>query len=126
MQIVLLQVLGLEIPLHREHLGHAVRDGRARGENDPSPAVERLDMAHLQIHIERAFAGGLWQSGDAHHLGDVKQVLEVMGLVHEQPIHAEFLESQRVVLLVLGSERLQPGLQPLLRPFNLLHQPAIR
>jgi len=30
-------------------------------------------------------------------------------LVHEQAVHAEFLEGQRVVLLVLGGEGLQAG-----------------
>ena len=126
MEIVLLQVLGLEIPLHREHLGHAVRDGRTRGEHHTAPAVERLDMPHLQIHVEGPFAGGLRQACDARHLRDVKQVFEVMRLVHEDSIHAKFLERECVVLFVLGSEGLQLGFQPLLRLFDLLHETAIR
>jgi len=40
MEVVLFQRLGLEIPLHGEHLGHAVRDGRARGKDHTAPAVE--------------------------------------------------------------------------------------
>ena len=125
MQVVLLQVVRLQIPLHGEHLGHAVGDGRAGGEHHPAAAVQRLDVAHLQKHIERPFAGGLRQSGDARHLGDVKQILEIVRLVHEQPVHAEFLKGQRVVLLVLGGERLKFGFQPLLRLFEFLHHAAI-
>jgi len=40
-------------------------------------------MAHFQIHIESAFAGGLRQAGDPRHLGDVKQILEIVRLVHK-------------------------------------------
>jgi len=83
MQVMFLELVGLEIPLHGEHLRHAVGDGRARGEHDPTPTIERLDMAHFQIHIESAFAGGLRQAGDPRHLGDVKQILEIVRLVHK-------------------------------------------
>ena len=66
----------------------------------PRAGVHALDMEHLEEHIERPLRGGLRQTGDAGHLGDVEQVLEIVGLVHEQPVHAQFLESQSVVLLL--------------------------
>jgi hypothetical protein len=46
----------LEIPLHGEHLGHAVGDGCAGGEHHAAAAVERLDVPHLQEHIEGPLA----------------------------------------------------------------------
>ena len=126
MQVVLFQVARLEIPLHGEHFGHAVGDGRTRGEHNPSPAIEGLDMAHLQVHIEGPFAGGLRQAGNARHLGDVEQILKIVCLVHEHPIHAEFLESQRVVFFVFSGERLQTGHQTFLGAFKLLYKATIR
>jgi hypothetical protein len=68
MQIVLFQIVRLQIPLHGEHFGHAVGDGRAGGEDTPPPLFTGLDMTHFQIHIEGAFAGRLRQTGDARHL----------------------------------------------------------
>ena len=126
MEVMLLQIPRLKIPLHREHLGHAVGDGCARGQDHAPAAIERLDVPHLQIHVEGPLAGSLRQAGDARHLGNVKQIFEVLRFVHEQAIHAEFLESQRVVLLVLRGEGLQASLQSLLCPLDFLHQPAIR
>ena len=100
----------LEIPLHREHLRHAVGDGRAGGKDHPGAGVHALDVEHLQEHVERALRGGLRQPGDAGHLGDVEQVLEIVGLVHEQPVHAQFLEGEAVVLLLGGGQFLELGL----------------
>ena len=48
-----------------------------------------------------------------------------MRLVHEQPVHAEFLEGQRVVLLVVGGQGFQSGFQPFFGLFKFLYQPAI-
>ncbi len=125
MQVVFLQLVMLEIPLHREHFGHAVGDGRAGGEHHAAPAVQRLDMAHLQKHIERPLAGRLWQSRNPRHFGDVKQIFEIVRLVHEQPVHAKFFKGQRVVLFVFGGERLKFGFQPLLRLFEFFHQAPV-
>jgi len=82
-------------------------------------------VTHLQIHVERPLAGGLRQSRDARHFGDVKQVFEVVGLVHEDSIHAKFLEGQRIVLFVFGGEGLQLGFQPLLGLLDFFDEAAI-
>ena len=125
MQVVFLQIVGLQVTLHGEHLGHAVGDGRARGEDDTAAALHGLDMAHLEIHIESPFAGGLRQTGNARHLGDVKEIFEVVRLVHENAVHAEFLEGQRVILFVVGGQSLEFGFEPFLRLFQFLDQSAV-
>ena len=122
---VFLKFIRLEIPLHGEHLGHAVRDRCARGEDDASTAVHGLNVAHLEIHIESPFAGGLRQSGDARHLREIKQILEVVRLVHKNAVHTKFLESQRVVLFVLRGQSLKFGFEPLLCLFKFLNQTTI-
>ena len=125
MEVMFLQILRLKIPLHREHLGHAVGDGCARGEDHAPAAIERLNVTHLEKHVEGPLAGGLRQSRDAGHLRQVEQIFEVMRLVDEQAVHAEFLERQCIVFPVLGGECLQPGFQPLFRALKFFHQPPI-
>ena len=114
-QVVFLQIVRLKIPLHGEHLGHAVGDGRAGGKNNTTTAIDGLDMTHLEEHIECPFAGSLRQTGDARHFRDVEQVFEIMRLVHKKTVHTKFLKSQRVVFFVVGSQCLQPRFEPFLR-----------
>ncbi len=90
-----LESLGLEIPLHGEHLGHAVGDRSTRGEDHTAAAIERLDVTHLEKHVEGPLAGRLGQARHPGHFRHVEEVLEVVRLVHEQPVHAQFLERQR-------------------------------
>ena len=63
--------------------------------------------------------------GNARHFGDVKQILEIVRLVHKQPVHAKFLKGQRVVLFLFGSQRLKFGFQPFFRLFEFFHQAPI-
>ncbi len=115
----------MKIALHREHLGHAVGDGRARGEDHAPAAIERLDVAHLEKHVEGPFTGGLRQARDASHLRQVEQILEVLRLVHKKAVHAQFLERQRIVFPLFGGEGLQAGFQSLFCALKFLHEPPI-
>ena len=111
--------------MHGEHLGHAVGDGRAGGEDDSAAIIRRLDVADFQIHVEGPLAGRLRQPGDARHLGNVKKIFEVVRLVYEDPVNAKFFEGQRVVFLVRGGEGFEFGLQPFFGFFQFLHQPPV-
>ena len=103
----LLQPLGVEESLHRVHLDHRVGDRRAGGERDAVAGVLLVQVAGLHVHVEGPFAAAGLDAGDALHLGRRLQVLEVMGLVDEDVIDAEFVEHQPVILLVLGEQVLQ-------------------
>ena len=82
-------------------------------------------MPHFQIHIKGAFTGCLWQSGDARHLGNIEKIFEVVRLVHKEPVNAEFLKSQRVVLFMTGGKCFEFGFQSFLGLFEFLHQSPI-
>ena len=80
---------------------------------DSRPRYDRL----------RQQTGARRQTGDAGHLRDAEQILELARLINEEPINAEFLEGQRVVLFVIGSKRFEFRGQPLFHPLQFLHEP---
>ena len=55
MQLLFVDRSHLQIPLHREHFGHAVGNRRSRRKHHSSAAVDFLDVLNLQKHIEGAF-----------------------------------------------------------------------
>ena len=111
--------------MHGEHLGHAIGNGRPGSEDHTPTSIDGLNMAHLEEHIKRPFTGGLWQTGDARHLGNVEQVFEIVRLIHKQAVNAKFFKRQCVVFLVTGGKGFQFGLQSFLGLFNFLYQPPV-
>ena len=99
--------LRVEEPLHRVHLDHRVGDRRAGGEGDAVAGVLLSQVAGLHVQVKRPFATAGLDAGDAVHLGRRLQVFEVVGLVDEDVIDAQFVEDQPVVLLVLGQQVFQ-------------------
>jgi len=59
--------------------------------------------------------------GDARHFRDVKQIFEIMCLVHKEPVNAEFFKRKCVVLFFAGRKQFQSGFQFFLGGFQLLH-----
>ena len=113
----------LQVTLHGEHLGHRVGNRRAGREDHAPTFVPLLNVLHFQKKIERTLGCRLQQTGDAGHLGDVEQILELVRLINEEPVNPEFLEGQRVVLLVLGGERFEFRGQPFFHPLQFRHEP---
>ncbi len=124
LELIAPQRAHLQVALHREHLRHRVGNRRAGREDHATAFVLRLDVLNLEEHIECALGSGLRQTGNARHLRDVEEILELVRLVDEEPVDAKFLEGQRVVLLVVGGKRFELRRQPLLHPLQFLHQPC--
>ena len=70
----------------------------------PWPAMLLVEVTGFHVHVEGPLAAAGLDAGDALHLGRRLQVLEVMRLVDEDMIDAEFVEHQPVILLVLGEQ----------------------
>ena len=85
-----------------------VADRRAGGEGDAVAGVLVVQVAALHVEVEGPLAAAGLDAGDAVHLGRRLQVLEVVGLVDEQVVHAQLVEHQAVILLVLGEQVLEP------------------
>ena len=73
----------------------------------PWPGCCSLEVTRLHVHVESPLGTAGLDAGDAVHLGRRFQVLEVMRLVDEDMIDAEFVEHQPVILLILGKQVLQ-------------------
>ena len=73
----------------------------------PWPAMLLAQVTGFHVHVEGPLAAAGLDAGDALHLGRRLQVLEIMRLVDEDVIDAEFIEHQPVILLVLGEQVLQ-------------------
>ena len=79
----------------------------------PWPGVLFAQVAGFHVDVECPFRAAGLDAGDAIHLGRRLQVLEIMRLVDEDVIDAEFVEDQPVILLVLGEQVFQAfGLAP--------------
>ena len=107
LQPAALQPLGVEESLHRVHFDHRVGNRRAGGEGDAVAGVLLAQVAGFHVHVEGPLGAAGLDAGDALHLGRRLQVLEIMRLVDEDVIDAEFVEDQPVILLVLGEQVFQ-------------------
>ena len=89
------------------------------GERHTSISVDGLNMPDFQEHIKGPFTGRLWQPGDAGHFGNVEKIFEIMRFIHEEPVNAEFLKGQRIVLPMICGQSFEPGFQTFLGLFQL-------
>ena len=87
-----LQCAQLQVPLHGEHFRHAIGNRCPSGKHHPTAAVGLLDVSDFEEHIQGPLRGGLRQTGNSGHLGNIEQVLKMMRLIDKQPINPEFLE----------------------------------
>ena len=108
LQATALEALGVEESLHRVHLDHRVGNRRAGGERHAMAGMLLVEVARLHVHVESPLGAAGLDAGDALHFGRRLQVLEIMRLIDEDVIDAEFVEHQPVILLVLGQQVLQP------------------
>ena len=104
LQPLRLQRLHLEITLGGEHFRHAIGNRGAGGKNNAASAIPLLDMADLEQHVESALGSGLRQARDPRHLGDIKEILESLAFIDEDPVHAKLLEGEGVVFLMVRRE----------------------
>ena len=118
----LLQCIRLQVLLHDVHFRHGVHNRRCGGKYHTTAAVQLLQVTHLGIKIKGSLrAVRLAEAGNIVHSGGVFQVLEVVGLVHEQAVHAQILEHGTVLVLGLVRQLFQFRFQLLTFCLQLLH-----
>ena len=120
----LLQPVILEIPLHGVKLGHGVADRCAGGKDNAPAAGDLVHVAALGEHIRRFLRVRRGEARHVAHFCVEKEVLVVVRLVHEQPVHAQLLKGHHIVLAAFRLQLFQPGLQGFLGPLQLFHREA--
>ena len=82
-----------------------------------------MQVPHLHVEVKGALAALLvTQVSHTLHFGGVKQVLEVVGLVHEQRVNAQLLEVDIVHVLFAVAQLFQLGFKGLLAALHVTHR----
>ena len=114
----------LEISLDRVELCHRIADRCAGGENDAAASGQLVHVTALGEHIRRLLCVGGGKTSHISHFGVEEQVFVIVRLVHEQPVNAELLECDHIILAAFALELFQAGFQRALRFFHLLDRIA--
>ena len=122
----LIQQIRLQILLHDVHFAHGVHNRCCSGEHDTTAAVQLLQVAYLGVKVKSSLAAVLIaQTSNIGHGSGVEQILEVVGLVHEDTVHAQLFKIN--VPLILGAVRqfFNLGLQGFALLFQVLNRKAL-
>ena len=111
----------MEIPHHGVKLRHAVADRGAGRKDDAAPACQLVHILALHKHIRRFLRFRSGQTCDIAHFCVEEQVLERVRLVYEQPVYAQLLKGNHIVLSVGCPEFLQSRLQSFPGLFHLFN-----
>ena len=118
-QPFLLQRAVLEIPHHGVKLRHAVADRGAGRKNDAAPACQLVHILALHKHIRRFLRFRSGQTCNIAHFCVEEQVLKRVCLVYKQPVYAQLLKGNHIVLSVGCPEFIQSRLQSFPGLFHL-------
>ena len=119
-QPLLHQQIVLEIAHHGKQLRHAVADWGARGKHHAPPAGQFVQIAAFHQHVRGLLRFGGGKPGHVPHFGGQKQILVVLRFIHIQPVYAQMLKGNHVVLPFRIVELFQLCLELAARPFHLL------
>ena len=125
-QPLLLKRVMLKIAHHGVKLGHGVADGRSRREHHALSSGQLIDVAAFQQHIGGFLRIRCRESGHIAHLCIKKQVLEGVCLVHIEPVNAQLLKGNNIILSSGFQQLFQLGLQSFLRALHGFDGKALR
>ncbi len=100
-----LEQVGSEVALHVVQLGHGIGYRRAGREHDVASMSRLAQVLALVEQVLAFLRGGDVHAGHADRGGD-GEVLELVGLVDEQHVHAEVLEVDPFLVAFAAAQRL--------------------
>ena len=122
----LLQEPVLQIPLDGVKLYHRVGNGGAGGKYHAAPARQLVQVLRFHKQIAGFLGFGLGNAAHIPHFCRQKQVLKIMALINKEPVHAELLKRDDVILAALVVELGKPCLQGFPGALHLLDRVAFR
>jgi len=125
-QAQLLQEPVLQIPLDGVKLYHGVGNGGAGGKDHAAPTGQLVQVLALHKEVGTFLSLGLGNAAHIPHFCRQKQVLKIMALINKEPVHAELLKRDHVILAALVVELGKPCLQGFPGALHLLDRVAFR
>ena len=125
-QAQLLQEPVLQIPLDGVKLYHRVGNGGAGGKYHAAPTGQLVQVLTLHKEVGTFLSLGLGNAAHIPHFCRQKQVLKIMALINEKPVHAELLKGDHIILAALVVELGKPCLQGFPGALHLLDRVAFR
>ena len=125
-QAHLLQEPVLQIPLNGIKLYHGVGNGGAGGKYHAAPTGQLVQVLTLHKEVGTFLSLGLGNAAHIPHFCRQKQVLKIMALINKEPVHAELLKRDHIILAALVVELGQPCLQRFPGALHLLDRVAFR
>ena len=126
LEALLLQGVHLQIPLDGIQFHHTIGDGRTGGKHHAPPACDLVQIPALHKEVAGLLRFGLCDAADVPHFGIEKQIFIVMALVDEQPVNAQLLERDHIILAALVVQFVQLVLQALAGLFHPLDGKVLR
>jgi hypothetical protein len=115
----LFEVIGLHESLQGEHLAERVGDRRAGGEDEGAAGVFLgLDEARFDEEVPGALRSVRIDAFEARHVGGEGELSELLRLVHDDLIDADFADGEEIVLTTL--EGVELFLEALLQALDAL------
>ena len=111
----------LQIAHHGKQLRHAVADRRARGKHHAPAAGQFVQIAAFHQHVRGLLRFGGGKAGHVPHFGGQKQILVVLRLIHIQPVYAQLLKGNHIVLAFRIVEPVQLCFELTASSFHLLN-----
>ena len=115
-----LQKIVLQVPLCGIQLCHGVGKRCAGGMDVTHIVGNFINITALHEQIGCFLGVGLGNAGHVMHLRVEEQILELVALIHEKSINAQFLEGNDIVTLLAVLELFQLRLKALLGALHLL------
>ena len=125
-QAHLLQEPVLQVPLDGVELYHGVGNGGAGGKYHAAPTRQLVQVLTLHKEVGTFLSLGLGNAAHIPHFCRQKQVLKIMALINEKPVHAELLKRDHIILAALVVELGKPCLQGFPGALHLLDRVAFR
>ena len=118
--VVPLQRAVLQITLHGVHFRHTVADGCAGGKDHAAPAGQLIHVTAFQEHVRGLLCFRCGKARDIAHFRRQEEVFVGVRFVHKEPIHAQLLECDHIILPLFRLKLPQTAFQLLPGTLHLL------
>ena len=97
LQFIPAESVVLQVPLHRVKLCHRVAYGRSCSEHDPFSPCDLIKISAFHEKVRAFLRFRLGDTAHVPHLRVKEEVLVIMALIDEKPVHSKLFEAYHIV-----------------------------